>query len=1187
MRSFKLEPYNVYNKTIRYELSADVPQDVYEKNYSTVKSPYGLDSLSDGTYTGSEELSTDGSPATIIYTNTGEVLVTEGRYRDTSASVILQSIDTYGATISTAPTQYSPEWLETDTGEYLSRWIKSDIDATVTLAVGPSLMASDPAETAILANSFPEWMEIRTDTTSNGYRLLQVTAEDIEDIKFQAITYPQRSFITMIPEGIKTFAYLSELQTNDYPISVTALYDESPYNLIVLSPAESLREFIEAEDTKHIYYIDGKYLMTSGEYDVLTIDSTIYPQEKIHIVNMFDHIGAYFSLPRLPDEENSDYKDRIFDVYDNPPGASFGRIKAAIERDSGINIFSIDELIGGHVPGEIENDPAVSGLFYTEPTDEQIELARWCREHGAIGWDYFVWGNTLFDLYPHPWDLAELPYLLDHTLDEESPAVIAESGIGFGDDLYPQKYEAKGTFPYSITVSANGFLSSTETIYPPVTVSGRIVPSATKTIYENELDGYCYLEITYESATYIVNIPVFIPRDELEPVNTNVAIYELAALSTEQIINAALATDTEASSISITVSDITGYELNAGYWDFATQAVVDNDTDSDIRMSFNLDVDKSTWVVSEESDEHPTYVYCDNNATYSTSESEWVGDGSHFSITCNKNNSAVSESIDVPRNLELETGLGTVTYTLVVDSYNPSLISFTGTPADTTIAFSSGGDTIVDYPPVETTIDLSSTYQSVVTKYTPYTHSSTIVLSGTLTEDETVAVQSLDPADFSLPAEFSGGTYQFNITGEVYLRADYSITDLPIDVYIELNPIYMFEWPPSVKPGTLYLDGEEYYLHADEEVETVTGTDYTLLEPIAPGFPISLSEDLVEIHFTGDDGIPTLTITQTVSGNGTQYLPIWYNNAVNITVDDVAKSLLSTNIVDYGSDTDVDTEYEISYQVTDSYCVDYAYYSDGEYRPRILLQAEHVGMTVTYTPFNPNGYWIDTDIPTNPLFTMKNRDFLYIDTSVPIVDSVKALGNNVYLYNSISNSIWARAIDSDGNGISGVLISFISDNGEELSDCYTDDDGYAYTLLEIDDSSPAPTTITVTASDGASPANTDSFEFTVVYDTDTDLSDIVLISQEFQVAQSNQPLQQVIKLLLLDSDGAIRTGEAGSYSVYCSDSSGNVSSTPISSDETTGIITLSYTPTEVGRYVATFTFDSNTKEVGWTLVERF
>ena len=304
MRSFKLEPYNVYNKTIRYELSADVPQDVYEKNYSTVKSPYGLDSLSDGTYTGSEELSTDGSPATIIYTNTGEVLVTEGRYRDTSASVILQSIDTYGATISTAPTQYSPEWLETDTGEYLSRWIKSDIDATVTLTVGPSLMASDPAETAILANSFPEWMEIRTDTTSNGYRLLQVTAEDIEDIKFQAITYPQRSFITMIPEGIKTFAYLSELQTNDYPISVTALYDESPYNLIVLSPAESLREFIEAEDTKHLYYIDGKYLMTSGEYDTLTIDSTIYPQEKIHIVNMFDHIGAYLSLPRLPDEEN-------------------------------------------------------------------------------------------------------------------------------------------------------------------------------------------------------------------------------------------------------------------------------------------------------------------------------------------------------------------------------------------------------------------------------------------------------------------------------------------------------------------------------------------------------------------------------------------------------------------------------------------------------------------------------------------------------------------------------------------------------------------------------------------------------------------------------------------------------------------------------------------------------------------
>ena len=375
MRAFELQQPNLPKKIIRYELSAGVAQDIYEKNYSTVKSPYGLDSLGDGTFTGDSILGYDGSPATVIYTDTGEVLINESRYRDTSAIATLISIDTNNASISTSPTSDSDTWIDSESGDSLSRYIKSDVDTVVTIDMGPSLISSYLTETPLLANIFPSWTSIYSSEVSNGQKLLNALGLDIEEIKKQAISWAERGYITHIPTEIKSFAHLSELYSLEKPIDVIGYYDTSPATYFPLSMAEDLKEFIEAEETQHLYWIEDRQLFTCGEYDTLVIDTIEHPQEKVIIRNFFDHIGDYCDLPRLPDETNTDYKARLIDVFANPPGASVERFQTAVERESGCTISNVWELKENKLPWET-NDPLTSGYFYPEPSNEHVDIAK-------------------------------------------------------------------------------------------------------------------------------------------------------------------------------------------------------------------------------------------------------------------------------------------------------------------------------------------------------------------------------------------------------------------------------------------------------------------------------------------------------------------------------------------------------------------------------------------------------------------------------------------------------------------------------------------------------------------------------------------------------------------------------------------------------------------------------------------
>jgi hypothetical protein len=1184
LRSFQLTPQKNYRKVLRYELTANTPQDLYEKNYSTVKAnDYGTDLLGNGVFTGDTLSGSEGSPATKYYTDTGEVVVASGRYRCLTSSLTLVSIDTVGATLSTAPVEGSDEWLAVESGDSLSRWVKSNINATITVETGGSLISSDTNEATILSDVFPSWTKIYTDATSNGFRLLNVPALEMEKIKMQSVAWPQRGYINSIPVGIKSHAYICELPSYDNPIDVSGTYDSIEY---VLSCAEDLTEFIEAESTEHVYYQDERKLFVSCGYDdsLLTVDGVTYPLEQVHIVNPFDYIGASLDLERLPEETNTAYKTRLLDVYANPPGASLGRIEAAIERECGIPIENIWELNNSEVPWAVPNDPATTHVFYTEATDEHRELAQWCNDQAQIGFDYFRWGRMRWDLYPHPWDLAEIPYLLDKPLSDESLA--RAPGVGYGSDLEPAPYEDQGTYPYSVMLNARGYTKDEVYGYIPVTASGRIVPSATRTVNLNEFSGWVALELSTSLETYMMNIPVVIARDPYVVSNTHKFIYVLPKPGTYTSFHVAVENDTTGATVELVQSDVITYRVYDGKWDFSGQHIDDNSPADTLSLGFDSGMTIFTWEVSTFGG-HPEliHVMCDE-LVGSTEVTSWEGDGASFTLTCNTNMEAGIATIPMPSNHVTIDGLGGIMYALVVDAIEP--VEATSTTGLALLGAGSYGTYFEDWPPPDAYVQLSSTYQDYRDRYTPYS-SAAIVIADSVTVDLPIKVHAVGLDSFSLPATFEGGIYELQVNGQVYVRLVQDIGVGTSDIMtVELNPCYnMYKWPPRVRPGTVYLSDNEYYLHANEVEEALSGTTHVCDYQVASGSIFTFTgSSPTELHYTDSGGIPSLLVTQTVVGNGTRYFPIWYDNANTIQVDSVSKSLHSgtDNIVDNSTATIEGQEYTVTYYVTNSFCVDYNHIEDGEFRPELTFSASQTGNFVQYTPYDAEGYWIDTDIPTNPLFTVKNRDFMYIDDEEQTATAIAIVTRPLAIYRGMDNPIFARLTDADGNGVPGVTVNFTMapSTNNPGGDTITDGDGYCSWLVYGD---ALPTTEMFVQAWASAPNVVSYYYFKIIDNWSAKPGGLSLIHQEFQVAAQSQAVEQVIKILALDSSGAPRDTIEGIYTIWCEDAAEEVPSTPIYTGSD-GIHTLIYTPTCIGQYVANFTFDGITKAVGWCLVER-
>ena len=456
----------------------------------------------------------------------------------------------------------------------------------------------------------------------------------------------------------------------------------------------------------------------------------------------------------------------------------------------------LEAEIGNH--HHTDEVPFLSGVYPYEPSDEHREIAKWTREHGAVGYDYFKWGGTLWSLYQHPKYMAELPYFLDETTASK------EEGIGFGDDLLPERYSREYDTSYLVKVRAHGFTTQEEPVHPPITVSGNIVPSGTKDIYENEFSGWIHIDmlttIGSPAEEYTLNIPVEIPRDEENSENTNYFHYLLPSLDPSNTIVCTLKSNTdETDTVELEIGDIDTYTLEDGKWNFATQAIVDNSPADILELYFHTGeaTKDNPWVVITD---YPQWAEAKRGDTPSADSSGWTGDPTYFTITCNENFSYSPTSLPIPMLMDYSYGVGTVTYDLEVDSVLPDDVD----SGDYTIAFSTGGVQKVGYFSSTDTIDLSSTHSINTTEYLPQADDTTLSFSGTVGNDMPVWLDTIEIDNFALPSDFVNGYYEAIIEqGDVIVR-----------VPREIKRTYAINW--CINPGC-ELDSDE-----DGEVDGFT-----------------------------------------------------------------------------------------------------------------------------------------------------------------------------------------------------------------------------------------------------------------------------------------------------------------------------------------------------------------------------
>jgi hypothetical protein len=177
----------------------------------------------------------------------------------------------------------------------------------------------------------------------------------------------------------------------------------------------------------------------SDQYDSLVVNSTIHLisiiPEAYNVWNSFDEFGLLVSLPRNPEEKNSDYKNRIIDSNENPSNSTEEGLINGIAREIGVS----------------NSDVEISRL--SELMDETSERSLLNDDGNAIGTKLIGYAKDTYDHNPVFWGniIADEGYwdgvdeesggytFLPHIWDPVASGVYEKwqmSGIGDHDDLW-------------------------------------------------------------------------------------------------------------------------------------------------------------------------------------------------------------------------------------------------------------------------------------------------------------------------------------------------------------------------------------------------------------------------------------------------------------------------------------------------------------------------------------------------------------------------------------------------------------------------------------------------------------------------------------------------------------------------------------------------------------------------------
>jgi hypothetical protein len=516
------------------------------KNYSSTRSPSGLNLIGDRTFVGTEVT----SPSTldgytplndnVIYaTNIGEVIYEEAtpsvqRFIDTSSRIDILS---YRHIFTNIPGTISPtfnlQMYESDSanGPWLKSSLSGDTNAIFIRNAKPYAKVElevyaeeidinqlglvfyleigiyDPISPTIsnsvrnILKRFPSWTALFEDSiadatpslatpeSTGGLFLNALVGENLDYISGQIDLYGINAYINSADIDQLAWCYVSY----NVPANInTIVGDDMP-----LSRVSSLLNFFSSRSTDYVFYYNpvDRQLITMRNFSILRINNIIYSQDPLNIYNDFDEFGARVSLPRLNLESNSNYKNRILDVARNIPGVSMEAYKKTIRRE--LDLWRAygatpDSDYLGATPEILEISDIESSTDYFSEDGKPLPAFKELVENLNIKYPsnlgYVNWGDGVWDYAGALGEgISRIAAIYD--TDTNLPAAYYQPGVGDFDDaklIIDPVESATTSFSGYIEIGGKKITSTPSYVYSPVDIYYSWYLNYSKTVSDYE-----------------------------------------------------------------------------------------------------------------------------------------------------------------------------------------------------------------------------------------------------------------------------------------------------------------------------------------------------------------------------------------------------------------------------------------------------------------------------------------------------------------------------------------------------------------------------------------------------------------------------------------------------------------------------------------------------------------------------
>lgn len=213
-----------------------------------------------------------------------------------------------------------------------------------------------------IRSMLPFWLQMKKQpNTSIGLQFLNFFGLQLDDIylilnyayKQNKIMQMDETFIDMCYKAILPTYFNINAVVGVQSSNIILSQSKDLYSFFGLGTNYEVENIIQQPDfyyidyTKKIIYVRDKYDTDKnnkyGQIDLVLDNGKKYNIKTTlhHIWNFFDEFGALLSCPRLLEENNTHYKQRILDVFKNPASSTKVGLLNGISRELGIRQHKI------------------------------------------------------------------------------------------------------------------------------------------------------------------------------------------------------------------------------------------------------------------------------------------------------------------------------------------------------------------------------------------------------------------------------------------------------------------------------------------------------------------------------------------------------------------------------------------------------------------------------------------------------------------------------------------------------------------------------------------------------------------------------------------------------------------------------------------------------------------------------